>query len=227
MPTQQIQNYVQTTLASSITNVATSLTLTSAAGFPTTGNFRLVIKDVAPATTFEIVECTAIAGAVCTVTRAMEGTTGIAHTAGALIGNDITAAMLLAAFPLGTLGYVQVTAGQSGITTPVDLTSLTLTLTAGTGRRLRVSAFCFFQSTVVDDLATLTILQDGSQVSAGQTLMRPAGQPTSVFVAVVISPTAGSHVYKLQGGRAVGTGTLTMVALATVPAFLLIEDIGS
>lgn len=93
-PIQQLNNYAQTTLAVGCTSAALTINVTSAAGHPTAGNFMLRIDDVAPATTFEIVEATAVSGTVYTVTRGQEGTTGIAHNAGAFVGNEPTAAML-------------------------------------------------------------------------------------------------------------------------------------
>ena len=50
-------------------------------------------------------------------------------------------------------------------------------------------------------------------------------QETATPIAVV-APTVGAHTYKLHAARAFGTGTHTMVASATSPAFILVEDMG-
>jgi hypothetical protein len=47
------------------------------------------------------------------------------------------------------------------------------------------------------------------------------------LVVAVIQPSAGSHTYKLQAARAIGTGNVTLNASAVSPAFILAEDIGS
>ncbi len=109
MPVDQIANYVQKTLVGAgMTNASTTAVLSDVAGLPTVGSFRLVIKDVAPATTFEIVEVASVNVGTATVTfttpfasgRGLEGTAAIAHNAGALVGNDVTAGMLNRAFAL-------------------------------------------------------------------------------------------------------------------------------
>jgi len=69
---ERFANDAETTLNGAITDVATSLTVTSATEFPTEGDFRLLLD-------LEIVLVTAVAGAVFTIVRAQEGTTGASH----------------------------------------------------------------------------------------------------------------------------------------------------
>lgn len=70
---ERFANDAETTLNGAINDVVTSLTVTSATEFPTEGDFRLLID-------LEIVLVTAVAGAVFTIVRAQEGTTGASHT---------------------------------------------------------------------------------------------------------------------------------------------------
>jgi len=82
MAKQLYANNVKTTLAADINNSVTALTLTSATGFPTIGGtdwhmMHLVQSDG----DIEIVKVTARTGTSCTIVRAQEGTSGIAHTA--------------------------------------------------------------------------------------------------------------------------------------------------
>jgi len=130
-------------------------------------------------------------------------------------------------FAAGTLGYAQVTADQGSITTAVDLTGLTVTVTPGAGRRIRIKGQVSYQSTVASDSGILAIFADGSQVELGQRALNPTPNvPDVVGLEVVLTPTNAAHTYKLQGSRQ-GTGTLTMKASATTPAFILVEDIGT
>lgn len=88
---EQYTNDAVTTLAGAITSGATSLTVTSATGFPTTGNFRIRIDG-------ELLLVTAVSGATWTVTRAIEAVGGVtlatAHANGATVTHVLTAASL-------------------------------------------------------------------------------------------------------------------------------------
>jgi hypothetical protein len=85
--TEQFANAAQSTLAGAISNVATTLTVASAAAFPTTGTFRIIVDS-------EIMLVTGVAGAVFTVTRGAEGTAAAAHASGATVTGIITAGAL-------------------------------------------------------------------------------------------------------------------------------------
>lgn len=108
---EQLANNAQTTLNGSIIAGATSLVLTSATGFPTVGNFRLLIDN-------EIFICTAISGTTCTVIPGSEGTTQANHTSGVSITLGLTKGAAQAAFqpnpiePGGRLTLVSATPVQ-------------------------------------------------------------------------------------------------------------------
>lgn len=75
MSEEQKKNKAQSTLDSTITTGATSLTVASATSFPTVPQFRLGIEN-------ELLLVTAISGATFTVTRGIEGTVAIGHNGG-------------------------------------------------------------------------------------------------------------------------------------------------
>ena len=84
-----LYNDANTTLNGAITNVATSLVVASAAGFPTSGNFTIIIDS-------EQMTVTAGQGTTTwTVTRAVNGTTAAAHSNGAVV----------AGVPVASLAY--------------------------------------------------------------------------------------------------------------------------
>jgi hypothetical protein len=84
MPVEQFVNNAQTTLNGAINNSVTSLVVTSATGFPTVGNFRLLIDS-------EIMLVTAVSGTTFTITRGIEGTTAASHSSGAPVTHILTA----------------------------------------------------------------------------------------------------------------------------------------
>ena len=84
----KVKNRAESTLASGITDVATSLTVATGEGanFPT-ASFNITIDD-------EILFCSSRSTDVLTVVREQEGTTGVAHDADAVIELRITAGII-------------------------------------------------------------------------------------------------------------------------------------
>jgi hypothetical protein len=80
------ENNVNTTLAGSVSNSATSITLSSTENLPSSipsgSVFVITLNDVATRQNFEIVYATAISGATLTVLRAQEGTAALAWLTG-------------------------------------------------------------------------------------------------------------------------------------------------
>lgn len=170
-------------------------------------------------------------GGITTLTATtLAGTLSTAAQASVTSLGNLTGLQLLSTnVGAGTLGYAQVVADQGAIVGAfVDLTSLTVTFTAVTGRRYKATAYCAFQSTVANDYANL-LIGDGvtTYANAFWDLGVVGSQVQNTIVAVVTGLSAGSKTWKLTAQRGVGTGTLTLKAAATNPAFILIEDIGT
>jgi len=118
MATEQFANNASTTLNGGINNAVTSLVVTSASGFPSSGNFRIIIDS-------EIMIVTAVSGTTFTVTRNAESTSAASHSNGAAVTCILTAgsiaALLSALTPQGRLtltsGTSQMTSSVTGATT--------------------------------------------------------------------------------------------------------------
>lgn len=76
--TRLYSNNFSTILNGAITNVATTMTLTSVTGFPAVGSGDTAQITITDGTNTEVVTATAIAGSVVTITRGQEGTSGTA-----------------------------------------------------------------------------------------------------------------------------------------------------
>ena len=85
---EQFGNNASTTLNGSILSGATSLVVTSAANFPTTGNFRILVDS---GINLEYMLVTAVSGTTFTVTRGQEGTTAVAHSSLVQVVHVVTA----------------------------------------------------------------------------------------------------------------------------------------
>lgn len=128
----------------------------------------------------------------------------------------------------GTLGYAEVTADQSGITTIADLTSLSVTVTVRSGRRIKISGEIRALSSVGSDLVGLYIRESTTTLREIPTeLSATANRQEDIYGQVILTPSAGSHTYKLSLARIAGTGSVTMKAASTYPAHILVEDIGT
>lgn len=129
--------------------------------------------------------------------------------------------------PRGKIGYAQAVANQAGITAQVDMTNLSIFVTAEASRRIRITGRIYPQSTVANDVVLLTIHEGATQLQQNTLVLDTANQSQGMTAEVVITPSSGSHTYKLTIMRLVGTGSVTNAAAATFPSFVLVEDIGA
>ncbi|SRR6266536_548975 len=128
-----------------------------------------------------------------------------------------------------TLGFAEVTADQSGISSggaETDLTSLTTTVTVPVGSRIRISSYVAGAPSATGERYTCRIKEDGVTIQeAPQVQSSLAGVNATVFMpSRVRTGLSGSHTYKLTMTRLNGTGSFQMSA-ATFPAYILVEDI--
>lgn len=121
------------------------------------------------------------------------------------------------------LGISDVVANQTPITTIVDLTSLSkaVTIPAG-GRRIKITGVASFSNTSGAG-CVLQIYEGSTQLQSSRVSCPDSGLDYEAIVTVTIAPTAGAHTYKLRALADTGTGT--MVATSTHPAYILIEVI--
>lgn len=133
----------------------------------------------------------------------------------------------LGSLPLGEIGYAEVTAMQGTITAEVDLTGLAVTVDVGTGRRIRITASVLIQSSVAADRIKVDIQEGATHLHQGPMTVGIANQREVLEFSVNVSPTPGSHTYKLTGSRADGTGTVSIGGIVGAPGSILVEDLGA
>lgn len=126
--------------------------------------------------------------------------------------------------PWGYVGSAQITSSfGSTITAVTDITGLSVTATAVANRRWKITARGQLSSTVSTDYGTIFITDAGG--TAAHQCAAPLTSVADATATALVTTTAGSLTYKVRASRN-GTGNMTFAAVATVPGFILIEDIG-
>ena len=116
-------NNASSTLAAPITNVATSLTVSSGTGVefpnPSAGQqFSATLNDAATGLLFEIVYCTAISvDTFTTIVRGEEGTSPLSWLAGDLVANVLTAGQMAAMVQSVTIAPNRIVTTSGAFTT--------------------------------------------------------------------------------------------------------------
>lgn len=133
-------NFVNTTLASPVSNTATTITLASSTNLPTGVSVQypyvIVLNDAATRSVYEVVYATAISGATLTVLRGQEGTTAQSWLTGDYAYNGVTAGQMSSqggfTNPMTAAGDL-ITGGYLGTPTRLGVGTPGYVLTAGSG----------------------------------------------------------------------------------------------
>ena len=188
IPVLQMSNNASSTLASAISNVSLTCTLSAGSGalFPSPAAnqyFLMTFVDAATQTLREIVQCTARSGDTLTIVRAQEGTTALAWNASDLAVNMITA---------GTLQtYAQISQVQTG--------QFNYAVDSGTANNIIVNTVPAVTPPV--DGMELTIRMAASN-SGATTITFNGGTAVAVF---------GPNNAALQGGELIATTLVNLI----------------
>jgi len=128
----------------------------------------------------------------------------------------------------GVVATATKTSGQGGITSVTDVTSLSVTFTAVTGRRYRLSFQGQVYSSVSGDTVQVQITDSTNAVQNFGIAFVSSGYSYSLSIRVdaYVTPSAGSVTYKVRALRNTGSGTVGIDCGSTYPAFLVAEDVG-
>lgn len=244
---------VATALSDALTSGGTQFNVPSVAGdngWPTSFPFTLAI-DYGTANQ-ELVDVTSKAGLltlpsrqVWVVTRGVDGTTAVSHSAGATVQHVIAARDLTEAstllyntpMPLGIVAYNQSNA-PAGSATTVEILALSVSATLSSTRAYRIwTSILEAQSSASGDFMNVALLSSG----AGGTLSNASTQLTVVVMECPLlnaikdgkainyllnAPTSGLYQFGLYVVRNSGGGTVVINASGARPVQFIIEDIG-
>lgn len=130
-------------------------------------------------------------------------------------------------FPFGVQGYVKRTAGSVSVTTTMtDITGVTVSFTAITGRAYKVTAN--FTATKNTAIGTMTLqITDGTPTVLYEFPLEMTAISSGYLpcISVVVTGlSAGSQTLKLRASVSINTGTI--FATAANPLSFIVEDIG-
>ena len=127
------------------------------------------------------------------------------------------------------MGYAQITADQTTITSVTDVTGLSVTWTAISSRVYLLTVDASVGSSVADDRVGLYITDSANNIKAQRFSngLRTASAELGMQVMYRVTGLSGSVTYKVRAIRASGTGNMTVYASSTAPSFLLVQDIGA
>lgn len=126
----------------------------------------------------------------------------------------------------GKVGYTANTANTTATTSDVTIASVTFTAVAG--RAYLVTGFAAnVSSSVAADVAIIKLKESSTILQHSYRDCRAASGLGNGFpIEYYVAPSAGSHTYDFTVIRGSGTGTITASGQSTLPAFLLVQDIG-
>ena len=127
--------------------------------------------------------------------------------------------------PWGVVGTANATANQTGITTVVDVTGLTVTFTADSSRIYRTTAYVFAAvQLTAQGYPGFSITDGANNTKQGSSILLATGFQAPLCVTVYESGLSGSTTRKVRAET--NAGTLTLAADAARPMVLIVEDIG-
>lgn len=125
----------------------------------------------------------------------------------------------------GQIGYAQVVVNAVGVTT-TGTTIVSVGVTVGTGRRILITGYAGVATVASANLSAQIALNEGAtQLARADTYLPTSFTASPPMISYVSSPSAGAHTYSVVAYTS--TGTSTFVASATIPAFIIVEDIGA
>lgn len=129
----------------------------------------------------------------------------------------------------GDQGYAEITASTAAVTTVItDIAGLSITFTAVTGRRYKITGQALLSRSAGSAGDTVNLyIRDGSSTTVALNQLvayAGAGAGATLSVGVTTAPAAGSTTYKLSFNGSAGSQIVS--ASATNPAWILVEDIG-
>ena len=208
-------NNAYSTLSSAINTTATSISVASAASFPTLSGGDYMYLTVVSEHALEVVKVTNVSGTTLTVVRGQDGTSGTAAASGDRIELRITTAMLQDAFAESNNDVFKTIAvsGQSDIVADASTDTLTIVGSGGTSvtTNAGTDTLTISSTTVPDDIFKTIAVSGQSDIVADST----ADTLTIVGTGgTTITTNAGTDTLTIDSTEGVSAGFAIAMSIA-------------
>ena len=146
------------------------------------------------------------------------------------VAGEIVTANKMNQIPKGVLGYAFRTSNITGLSGgPVDLTGLSVQVTVPAGRVLRVVGYVHAWSGPTQGEEANFLVREGNTTLENKRLITATANRAEggAVQALIIRPSSGTHTYKLSFEQVLGSSNWNLQASGSVPAYILVEDIGA
>lgn len=143
--------------------------------------------------------------------------------------DEIVTAAKMNLIAKGVLGYAETTTGQAGIGTSLtDLTSMAVTVDVSSAtRRIQIIGQVTVRQLTAAGSPTVQVFEGGTYLgTVGRTTLPTSGFST-LHGGVIITPTGGSHTYKLRGVTTNNTMDVIADGTSFGPSSILVVDLGA
>lgn len=146
------------------------------------------------------------------------------------VAGEIVTANKMNQIPKGVLGYAIRTSNISGLSGgPVDLPDLSVQVTVRPGHVIRVVGYVWaWSGPAQGDEAEFSVRRGDTTLHRKRLVAAATGRVEGGAVqALIPTPFAGTHTYKLSFERLSGSSNWTLNASSQAPAYILVEDLGA
>ena len=149
-------------------------------------------------------------------------------TTAKLVDDAVTDVKLDPSIPLGRVGSALRTTNQTGITAETDITSMTTTFTAVSGRYYYITAKVVAVDESFECNYEILLNVGGSNVDTSFYVTQGGSfNNVSHPLAFISSSLSGAVTAKLRARRSAGSGTIKIFGNASVPMTLMVQDLGT
>jgi hypothetical protein len=146
------------------------------------------------------------------------------------VAGEIVTANKMNQIPKGVLGYAIRTENIPNLTGgPIDLPDLSVQVSVPAGRVIRVVGYVHAWSgaATTGEEANFSVREGDTTLGNKRVIRTNPNRAEGGAVQALIFPSAGPHTYKLTFEQVIGSTGWILVASASTPAYILVEDIGA